>query len=233
MSWWDKNTKPEDIPPELKDLTPAQLAEAVRKSSALETELNATRQKVDAQEEQLSELASLKQKIAALEANPNNQPKPESRPQNQPISFLEDEDAAFNQRAQPIVGAVYTMGAQIARSNFETKLSGVDAKMFQKYGADVDKVMESVDVASKANPQAWQNAWNMVKGQHLDEITKAAQDRSDFFSETVQGSSLGGPPRTVLPDDKLTPEEEKQAKKYGVDPKDFLESRKSMVIYHD
>jgi hypothetical protein len=227
MPWFkrDGKTPMDDIPEELKELTPEQIAQAVRESQTLKAELAG----------QKTENETIKARLAQLEANPNNKP-PEPSPdsnKNRVISFLEDEDAAFNQRAQPIVAAVYTMGAAAARQSFESGLSGIDRAMFQKFGPEVDVIMKTCDAPTRATADSWKRAWNMVKGEHLDEITKAAQDKTDFFSESSSGSLLGGPVRTILPDDRLTDEELRVAKKYNLDPRDFLEQRKSMQVYHD
>ena len=223
MAWWGSKDAKDDGPPELRDLTPEQIAAAVRESQQLRTDLAA----------QKTENETIKTRLASLEANPNNRPAPVVEDKNRIVSFLEDEDLAFQQRSAPIVAAVYTMGATAAKSQFENSLTGIDKAMFAKYGPEVETRMSAVDAPTKANPGAWKQAWNMVKGEHTEEITKAAQDRSDFFAETSSGSPIGGPGRTILPDDRLTEDELKTAKKYGIPEADFLAQRKTMQVYHD
>ena len=223
MAWWGSKDPKDEGPPELKDLTPEQIAAAVRESQQLKVDLEA----------QKTENQKIVDRLASLEANPNNRPVEKPEDKNRIVSFLEDEDLAFQQRSAPIVAAVYTMGATAAKGQFESSLHGIEQAMFSKYGSEVQTRMNEVDAATRANPAAWKQAWNMVKGEHLDEITKAAQDRSEFFAEVSSGSPLGGPGRTILPDDRLTDEELKTAKKYGIPEADFLAQRKTMQVYHD
>ena len=224
MAWWGSKDPKDDGPPELKDLTPEQIAAAVRESQATKAELAAQKTANDA----------LAARLQTLEQHPNNRAvEPVKSDPAKPVSFLEDEDLAFAQRSAPIVAAVYTMGASTARQTFEGGLSGVDKAMFAKFGSEVEEAMKSVDAPSRANPATWRKAWSMVKGDHLEEITKAAQDKTEFFAEVSSGSPLGGPFRTSLPDDRLTDQEAAVAAKYGIKAEDYLAQRKAMQVYHD
>ena len=224
MAWFNRD---EDVPEELKGLTPKEIAEAVKGHAALRAEL-------DSAKGQLSEMDALKAQISALEQRPRYEP-PQAPPVPRagPTSFLEDEDAAFNERAAPLTAAVLALGAQQSRFIFQNSISDPLGKsLFTKYGSEVEELMKRESPQVQANPASWSAAFDIIKGRHIGDITKAAQDKSDFFAETASGTMDAGPGRSTLPPDRLTPDEEAVASKYGLKPEEMLASRKEMVTYH-
>ena len=141
MAWWGSKDPKDEGPPELKDLTPEQIAAAVRESQQLKVDLEA----------QKTENQKIVDRLASLEANPNNRPVEKPEDKNRIVSFLEDEDLAFQQRSAPIVAAVYTMGATAAKGQFESSLHGIEQAMFSKYGSEVQTRMNEVDAATRAS----------------------------------------------------------------------------------
>lgn len=229
--WFGKDTEG-DLPPELKDLTPAQIVERLKAAQVQETELTANKTKLAELEPKASEADQLRERIKLLEANQRTTEAVTPTERRGPTSFLEDEDKAFAERSAPLAAYMLTVGAQVARSSFLQGMTGLDKQIFGKYGAEVETLMKSEPPANQANPQAWANAWNMIKGKNLTDITKAAQDKTDFFSETSSGTSGAGPAPGVSQDENPTTDEVLLAKKYGVDPKEYVKQRKEMKVYH-
>ena len=228
MAWWgNKGDKEADsLPDSVKNMTPQQIADAVQNQSALQSKVTELEGKLA---QPNTELEALKAKLAELESR-SPVAQPPKVDENRKVSFLEDEDQAFNQRVQPVVGAVLQIGAQVAQSNFESSLSPVERKMYQKYGAELRDAFKENPVAASSLP-SWQQTWNMIKGKHLDEITKAAQEGTDFFSAEVNGSpSMPGVVNRDM--NVLTDDQKKIAAKLGIKPEDVLKQQKEMQIYH-
>lgn len=225
MPWWG-NKREEEVPEALRNLTPEQIVEAVQGHATLKSELEATKG-------QLSEFEETKRRLSELEARvPLAEPK-RNEGRAAPISFLEDEDAAFNQRAAPMYGTMLAMGAAQSEMIFTNGVTDpVEKALFKKYGPELREIMKKEPPQNQASPLAWSTAFDVVKGRHMADIAKAAQDRTDFFAEASEGSEDAGPGRTAPPSDRLTDDEARLAAKYGLKPEEALASRKEMVIYH-
>jgi hypothetical protein len=223
--WFGSN---EETPPELKDMTPAQIVERL-KAADLATA------KVAELEPRVAEVDTLRTKVTDMEtrlAAATRQPEPtRTEPvTKQPTSFLEDENQAFNERMAPYAGVTFAMGEQLARMNFRQSVTDpIDVRIYKKYGSEVEDLMSKEgNPAVRANAAAWQAAFDIIKGRHVRDIN---ENRDEFFSEVATGSSNSGPAKG--PDaDVLTDDDKKLAKKYGLSDDEWKAQRKEMVIHH-
>lgn len=223
--WFGKDEV--EVPKELEGLTPEQIIAAAKEAQELKTKI--------------SEIDTLKAKIADMEANPKTVEKivekvvdRRAAPQNDPparTSFLDDEDKAFGERAKPIVDGVFAIGAQVSRMSFENGLDGLDKKMYAKYGKEVEEMMAKEPANNQASPYAWRTIFDIIKGRHTNDILKAQSEKTDFFAAEASGSPDAGPQKNTDPM-VLTEDEKAIAKKYGMDEKAYAENKKGMVIYH-
>lgn len=233
-----------ELPDELKDLglTPTQIKEQLAKAKEFEdkvttqgAELTAARAELDGVK---GDFASTKARLDQIEANNQRQQEPPKK--DDPISFLDDENAAFNQRfnqaANPLAQIALTAAATTAKMSARNSLRDKVVKtpngnmslahLWDRWESDIDKLAEGVPLVNRGNPITWANLFNLVKGRHMDELLANTSD----FIEPASGSSDRevhvGERRQSL--DKLSEDEEKQAKKMRIDPAKFLEMKKKM-----
>jgi hypothetical protein len=218
MGWFKKKEDGStDVDESLKDLTPEQIKAAVEGKAAADA-------KIAALEAQQAEFEATKARLATLESKMAPPP-----PENTgPVSVLEDENRAFNERQAPLAAIAFHAGSMAAKTQAMQGLDGRDLAIFRKYSSEIEAAMQTVAPEKRINPETWVNALTYVKGRHLNEIVEASSKGSDFFSETA-----GGPPPPPKPaEDKLTPEQETIAKKMKVDPARYLEQRKNIQVYN-
>lgn len=96
-------------------------------------------------------------------------------------------------------------------------------RVMLKWGDEVKLIMSKESPQMQANPIVWNNAAKTVLADHMDEITKAAQDGKSFFVEPAIGSSGPGqintqqPPKARVYDEK----EKKMMKVFGMSEEDW------------
>ena len=193
MGWFQKT---KGMPKELEDMTEEQILEKVKKSGELETQLTAAQQKQTELEAKLTtesgERQKLKDSLTALEAKVTAPPPPPNAPKA-PTSFLDDEEAAFNERVAPTQAISLHAGAMAARLSFEQAINGdrsengqVNRALYYKYAAEVQDLMNREAPVRRMLPEVWQMAFEMVRGRHSNEIYAAAKKGDNsFFSEGV------------------------------------------------
>lgn len=132
------------------------------------------------------------------EAVKNNKPKPPDPPAAAPQS-KEAIETMFWKDPLPMVQAIASRAAfeteqrlqqnslptqiQVARSEVRKG----DPEIFDLYAAEIDGAVERCDLQFRGNLNVWQNAFNIVKGQHTDEIVAAKIEKS-------KGSNVNTPP---------------------------------------
>jgi hypothetical protein len=122
-------------------------------------------------------------------------------------------DQHFNRRMGPVLQDYYNTQAGVAKELGLAKVSEEDKK---KYGAEAEKLMEAVDPVTKANPNAWGQAFNLVKAQHLPEIIESEKEAVRKELE-VKPPGHEGPtptPEPVAATAELTPEEKLVCQRY-------------------
>jgi molybdopterin converting factor small subunit len=212
---WGKDVKEEELPEEIRSMTPEQLVTAVKASGdveGLKTKLS----------EKDTELSQMSERIKNLEGAATRQP---DNTQKGPTSVLVDEDKAFAERLGPVMTTSLVSASISAKMVFRQQLTADKksnkAALYDKYEAEIDEIMmKQVPLQSRIFSQAWQNAFHIVLGRHMDELVTSVKKGDDlFFIEPVSGG--GGLPQ---PDKKgeLTPEEIKVAGKLGLKPEEYL-----------
>jgi len=228
MSWLNREEK--DVPEKLKGMTEEQILESV---SAKETQDTRIKELEDERESSLgqvatlgTELAEMRGKMQALEANPQPPPPDPNAPVGPP-SVLVDEDAAFNSRLAPMASAILTTGAASAEMLAKNQIaSSGEAKIYEHYEKEIREVISQTEPAQRIHPETFINAFSLVKGRHLSEIMESKEKHDGVYF--VEGS--GSPPLTQddKKEDKLTDQEIDVAKKMNVKPEDYLKQKKEM-----
>lgn len=237
MPFFDRSNA--KLPDELKDASQEELLEAVRffkenkeKFSATATELETTKQNlanIEAQDKETkARLAAMEAELAAARQPPPSPTQPEA-----PTDFFTDPDKAFNQRQQPRDMIMLNTAAQVAQITFEGGLLnepgrfGDDPKVYKKYQKEIADLMRREPLVNQTNPQAWKNAFLLIKGLHGDEISDARKNQDAvFFGETPRPAVAP----EAKPVDEVTDDDRAAAKKYGITPEEVLSSRKSLKI---
>jgi hypothetical protein len=123
-------------------------------------------------------------------------------------------DEHFNRRMTPVLQDYYNTQAGVARELGLAKVSEADRT---RYGDEAAELMKAVDPVTKANPNAWVQAFNLVKAQHLPEIIEQEKDviRKEFEPKppVIEGATPPPPPGgpAVAP---LTEEEKMVCQRY-------------------
>lgn len=201
MAFWNR----EELPPELKDKTPAEIAAALKKAGELETAVAAEKTAREAAEAanatQLTEVDKMRTRIAELEANATPPPPPVV---DEPPSPWTDPEKFVAKQTEGVANTALAAGLMAAKMYFMQNISARDLKIFKKYEKEVEQGVASFVPSQRVMPQSWLNIFLYVKGVHEQDIRKAEADDSDFFSETPSRGVTQEPP----PQDKLTAEEE-------------------------
>lgn len=213
----------EELPDELKGMEAKDLVDAIAKSK----EVDKLRADLTAAQAKASEVDEVKEQLRKLDAKVN--PPPEPLPNNGPVSFLDDENQAFNQRLAPF--AITTLRNQASAAKFMAvqSLKPLDRKIWDKYSDEIDEVMKSVDLQNQAVPQTWTNALDIVAGRHRNDIVKMVEDKTDFFLEVPSNGGRGAP-GTSDPDAPLSQEQRDLAKRLGITDDDYKKNMKEMTI---
>lgn len=216
--FWGKDS--DDMPEELKGLTPKEIADAVRESKTLRTELTDTKSQFETAKSSLESLntehTSLKERLDSLEANAGKPPKKEvAEKQTELTDFLVDGNRAFAERAMPIAQLAMETKRDLVKSEVKRKLGG----LFGKWEAEIEALAATVPLLQQCQPNTWEYLFYSVKGRH-------AEEKGAFDIEGVNGHN-----RTEdTPDPKasLTPQEKIIAKKMGIKEEDYLKQKQGM-----
>jgi hypothetical protein len=222
---WDRKDR-EKLPPELRDLTPEQLAEKLKTASDAEarlTDAEKARQERDQAFDSLkNEFEQTKQRLATIEANT----KP---PEKEVSSIFADPDAYIRDSTKDTRDVALLSGMMSAKMYCRQNLTGRDVRIFAKYEGEIDKIVGSYAPEFRIMPQTWMNALIYTKGLHDKEIQRAEEERTDFFSETPSNAQY----EQTLRGDKLTPDEAELCKKFHWDPAKYLENKKKSTLVGD
>lgn len=178
-----------------------------------------------------TELATVKEKLLALENKNTNNNQNQNQNQNQSTKpdWGEDADAAFTDRSAPIVGLALETRAEIVYDRVVRTLER-DDPYFPKLRKDFDDlVKQEKNPAIRANQAFVENCYNVAFSRKRTEILRdVAAGKGDFFVETGRGqggnNGVGGGERLDT-SKTLTDEEKREAAKFGVSPEKWLETR--------
>jgi hypothetical protein len=220
MALWPKS-EPE-LPPELQGKSPQEILAVLNEAKETKAKLEALAADKTNTDQELAQIkvqmAENQQLIEQLKANQKEPPKPD--PQDPPNPWL-DPDKWADQKMQPAMATAMFGSFLAAKMYFQQQLDPTDQKIFRKYEKEVDQAMQGYPMQARIIPDNWKVALNMVKGQHLQEISKMINPGGEFFSE---GASGGAPPEPT-PNDKLTQEEEDACQAMHWDRKAYLANR--------
>lgn len=233
---WFKHEDEAQIPEEMKGLTPAQIAEAIRKSKELETELSTVKDQLKKRDEEFqstqTEFASVRDRLQAVEEQAIARRQSGDRDPNIIPSVVEDEDEAFRRRQAPIEAVALHTGSMAAQMQAQqTVRDQKQSHIWNKFEKEILDIMSKEPPARRIFPQTWLNAFTYVKGVHFDEVTRAASSGDNsFFSESAGNNT---PAPAPVQSDKLSEQEEAVARKMRVDPKRYLEIKKKIKVDND
>src|SRR5271165_413596 len=183
MKWGQRFEQDDEVPVELRDKTPAQVAEALRKAKEQEaatTKAEEARVAAEAGAASLQqELDAMKVRNAELEASRQPPPKPDVQ---EPPSIWEDPTKFVQDQTRGIAGVALQAGVMAAKMYFTQGLTARDQKIFRKYEKEVEQVVQTFAPEARVMPQGWLNGFLYIKGLHDSDISKAESDKSDFFS---------------------------------------------------
>lgn len=232
MSWF--NSAGRDVPEKLKGKSEADILAAMEKAEKadqLATEKAAAdtaKAKADADLATLqTEHSSVKSRLSQLESNATRQQQPPPERKG-PTSVLLDEETAFQERLTPLYLQQAQQGALMAMQLAANDISQDPRKaaLLKKHKAEVDARFATVPIQFKADPMSYKNCFNVVMGEHMEELlTAASKKEGEFF---VEDSSHAARPAESKQSDKLDEAEVKIAARMGVTPEQYLARRKSM-----
>jgi hypothetical protein len=239
MAKWFQ-TRKEDLPESIRELSPEDLDKALRDKKALEdsltakdTELNTLKTTVESQK---TEFQTVKDKLAALEAGGGNREIKDEGSKG-PASVFVNEDQAFADRigtaTGPLAAAAYGAGALAARMTAREAIQGaanghIETKIWNKYANEINTLMAKEAPANQINPHSWINAFIYVKGMHFTDLQDLATKKTDVFAEVGSSSGAGSGGNGDENKDKLSPQELEIAKKFRMTPEKYLERKKAM-----
>ena len=220
MGWFKKRDDGGlDVDESIKDLKPGDIRAAVEGKAASDAKIAELEAQLVSANAKAGEVDAMKSQLAAIEARTAPPPPTPTGP----VSVLEDEDRAFQDRQAPLAAVSFHGAAMAAKTQAMLSLSGRDLALFRKYSNELDASMQNVPPERRIHPQAWINALTYIKGVHFDEATTKGDD---FFSET------GGapPPPNAPPAERLSDEEMNIARKMKIDPAKYLEQKKKIRV---
>lgn len=162
--------------------------------------------------------AATKQPVAAPEPEAAFADKFEANPE-------EAIDEMFRKRVGPIYNAYLDNQAQMVR---ETFINRVPKQQWDKYGEEVDKFMHDMPADARANPKAYESAYNLVLSQHIDDIVEErVKSRVSGENPHTEHASPPGP-RTPKARP-LTEEEKRVARGFGMSEERYQKLRDEHV----
>lgn len=240
---WFRNEDKEKIPEKLRGKSAEEIVAATEKAEALELEkaqLIADKAASDAKvTEHTTALETMREQVRRLEMN---QKPPEKKADNEPIDFALDPEGAINERIRnattPVAMALLQSNSQFARMTAKqqldkqrfqgTKLS--KGAIFEKFSADIDKLAKQTPVNQLQAPDSWIYLFNMVVGQHMDEIVSSSRDGK--FEQMFSEPGADGGDRQIegdKKDDQPSPDEIRIAKRMGITIDKYMANKKAMV----
>jgi hypothetical protein len=235
---------------ELKDLgmTPSEIKAAIAASK----ELKAKNEELEGKfttlntefETAKGSYAETKARLDSLEANASRPPKRDDDKKTK-TSFLDDEDAAFNERAletmAPVAQLAMNAAKSAARMGAKNSLFGQRistpggqislSNLWDRWSSEIDKAadeMARTNVAALQYERTWLNLFQYIKGQHIEELMA----KPETFVESASGNRDTRVGDQKKPDtlDAQQSEIAKKMERYGkgVTNEKILEARKKM-----
>jgi|SRR5665213_848763 len=239
----DRDRSRNELPDELKDLglSAADIKRAVQDKKALEDRLTVRDAEFEglrtSSEATTNSLTEMRNRMAEIEANDTLRQQRQDEGEPKSTSFLDNEDAAFNERftkgVAPVAMAAVQANAKVAKMIAMQSLVGKVIKtsqgnlsltaLWNRWSAEIDKAAKQMPPVQLANENSWLNIFDYVKGQHMEEL----MSKPDTFIEsgsTNVDMKIGDDKQP----DKGTDEEAKIASRMKIPLEKYLEQKKKM-----
>jgi hypothetical protein len=224
-----------DLPPELQDKKPEEIAAALKKLKELEDASVKGAEEKTKWEKQLADMKTesdqMRSKLQEWEVAAQQAAAQQQQAQNQnqnPASVWDDPDKYIDERTRGTQMAALAAARMAARLTFQQGLAPRDQKIFNKYASEIDKTMDTYHPMAQGMPQNWHTAFVYTKGAHEQEISKMESENTPFFSEP---GSRGAPNEPAPAEDKLTAEEEEACETFHWDKAGYLKQKKAGAMY--
>ena len=241
MPWFQRVQLPERF----KDATPEQIESAWKDLETREGEVKNFQppkpEESEAYKTLQTQLTEAQQNIANLTVESQRASTSTTATERaKPTSFLEDEDRAFAERANPIINMTMhntsLMAKQIAvqelRDDSDPFVKATNDYVLKNYGKEIGEIYESMPLQAKTSSVAFKNVVGVVKDRHISDVVKAvtAGKGGSFFESSGgsgasrSGDSLPGPEKD------LSPGEMRVALKMHLSPSEYLKAKKGLKI---
>ena len=173
--------------------------------------------------EVLATNSALLNRVAQLSpARPPNPPVAPPNPADQRSKWWTDPEAAFQERAAPLVHATTATQVYLIKEQMKVKY----AKEFKLWGAEIDELSNPLNPMFLMDPATWEIIIERVRGRHVQEY---ARDPS-MVPGYSESSSPSDPPAPKTAQAQLSDRELKIAKQLGVTPEKYLAQKQKMTM---
>jgi len=133
-----------------------------------------------------------------------------------------DPDAAFNEKAAPLVQATTATQVYLIKEQMKVKY----AKEFKLWGPEIDELTKPLNPMFLMDPETWEIIIERVRGRHVHEYAKDPT-MVPGYSES---SSPHDPPAPKTAQMQLSERELKVAKQLGITPEKYLLQKSKMGV---
>lgn len=222
------------MPPETQE---AQTADVGQTTQTTQTQEPTAEQKRIAQLEQEKEQLrtereqargyayALTQRLAQTEqARPEVDANPEERQQRVKQALDDDPegtlDAHFRERVAPLMANQYRT---LANMNKDAFVRSIDPKQWQKYAPEVEEFVKGFSPETMAEKDAWANAFNFVRMNHLDDIVEERlRERAEEQNrKNLLESGATGAASSTAPTRQISNAEKDAMAYFGMDEKEW------------
>lgn len=186
-------------------------------------------------EAQSGELNTIKETLRALELKStetnNNTNQNQNQNQNVEIpSVADDENGAFAARMAPLYAQTLATTAKLNKAEVVNRLKASDP-YFPKLEKEFNELCKTItlrEAGHERGNEIIENAYNIVKGKHLDEILQHQRaGKGEFFIESGSnsGNTGNGAENRNIDPTKLTDDEKVIASRMGVSEEAFIKSK--------
>jgi len=239
MSWYNSEKDKKKLG-KWGDKSDDEIVAALNKAETLETEV-ADLKKKDTERDGIvqtlkTNFDSVKSKLDSIEANSNRrQQAPPKEDAEESPDFITDPDAAFNKRAQPLAAATMNTAAQIAKMQAQQNLTrnskdGIDGRLFEHWGSEIDSIAKNTPLAILGNPQVWVGMFLQVKGYHADELSDPNTRKEKYAFLEPSTHAVVNQPQSGAKGEEPTEQERKIAGKMGIKIEDYMKNKKAMTF---
>lgn len=247
MTWFRKEDESK-IPEKLRKMSSEDIVKAIESGENTASEVTKLQDELKKRDSaiaaQTSELNETKQRLTTLEASARQRQQVDNNNNNNDKGpeFTMDPEGWVNNRVNaafgPLAMATLQTNAQLARQNAVATLQRLKVQgtriskgaMFDKYSTEVDALAKTTNIQQLQTPDSWIHLFNMVLGQHMEEILAAyAGGKGDeFFVEGAASSVVNHNDQPAS--DKPTAEEIEIAQRMKIPIEQYMKNKKEMIF---